>query len=126
MPANIRNAISVGVMPYSLSAQFSESREYPLLVTEYRDGSSQRQVLSDSSRKQFRLAKRLSATELSELRLFYLEHVTDAFHFYPKQTDHDPTGESAVGRYLVRFDGPWNESLGLGRSTAELQLVELA
>ena len=95
-------------------------------MTEYSDGSSQQQVLSDSSRKHFRLAKRLTALQLAELRSFYLARITDAFYFYPKRADHDPSGESTVGRYLVRFDGPWNESLGLGRSTAELQLVELA
>lgn len=101
--------------------------------SEYRDGGSQRSVFASTSRKRWRLAKRLTAAQLAELRAFYQARKgsTEPFYFYdpwetnPKFT-YDPTGGSPVGRYTVRFQGSWSESAGLGRAVVQIELTELA
>lgn len=126
MPANINNAVSAGVMPYTLATAFSESRTYPVQVNEYVDGCSQRRVLASTSRKRFRISKRLTTAELNALRLFYISNVGKAFSFYPFKKDFDATGQNSTGRYLVRFEGPWSETSELGRNGLQIELAEVA
>ena len=38
----------------------------------------------------------------------------------------DPTGIATTGRYTVRFDGEWSQTVGLGRSDVSIELIELA
>jgi hypothetical protein len=59
------------VLPFSLCRSFVHSREYPVQVNEYRSGESQRGRLADTSRKRWRLEKRLTVAELETLRDFY-------------------------------------------------------
>ena len=86
-----------------------------------------------NSRKRWRLAKRLTPTQLGGLRDFYdaRKGATEPFYFYdpyetsPKFT-YDPSGQAVAGRYTVRFAGEWNQSVGLGRSDVNIELIELA
>jgi hypothetical protein len=133
MPGSVLNATPLTVLPASLSRAFVHEREYPVLDNEYRNGESQRSVQATDSRKRWRLAKRLTPVQLSALRDFYEAHKgpTEPFYFYdPYETipkfSHDPTGQAVAGRYTVRFDGEWNQSVGLGRSDVSIELVELA
>ena len=133
MPGSVQNAAPVGVLPWSLSRAFVHEREYPVLDNEYRNGESQRSVQATNSRKRWRLAKRLTPALLAALRDFYdaRKGQTEPFYFYdPYETNpkfsHDPTGQSIIGRYTVRFDGPWGQALQLGRIDASIALVELA
>ena len=120
-------------MPYSLCAQFQQSREWAIDMNIYRDGRVQRAVLVATSRKRWSLTKRLTATQLDALRAFFTDRIGgyQEFYFYdvwetsPVFT-YDPTGSAAVGRYAVRFDGPWRQSLNLGRHEATLGLVEVS
>ena len=59
-------------MPASLSTAFTESREYAQLQNQYRDGTIQRSQLAQTSRRTFRLSKRLSASVLSALYSFWV------------------------------------------------------
>jgi len=133
MPGSVQNASPVAVLPWSLSVAFVRSQEYPVLENEYRNGESHRSVEATNSRKAWRLAKRLTPVQLAALRDFYeaRKGPTEPFYFYdPYETSpkfsHDPTGQAIIGRYTVRFDGPWEQALQLGRIDASLALVELA
>lgn len=128
MPGNVQNAAPSTVFPLSLSRAFVQERAYPLVSNEYRNGESQRSVQADNSRKRFRLGKRLTPTQLQSFRDFYEARggSTQPFYFYDPKFNYDPTGQSTAGRYTVRFDGEWNQSVGPGRSDVQIDLIELA
>jgi phage-related protein len=120
-------------MPASLSRSFAHERSYPVVESEYRNGESQRSVQATNSRKRWRLAKRLTPAQLAALRDFYdaRKGPTEPFYFYdPYETSpkfsHDPTGLAVAGRYTVRFNGEWSQTVGLGRSDVNIELIELA
>ncbi len=133
MPGSVANAAPSTVLPQSLCTAFAHERAYPLVENEYKDGSSQRTVLATTSRKRWRLSKRLTPTQLQELRDFYdaRQGPVEPFYFYdPYETNpkfsYDPTGEAVAGRYTVRFDGEWKQFSGPGRSDVSIELIELA
>lgn len=120
-------------MPQSLSRSFAHERAYPVVESEYRNGESQRSVQATNSRKRWRLAKRLTPSQLASLRDFHdaRKGPTEPFYFYdPYETNpkftHDPTGQAVAGRYIVRFAGEWSQSVDLGRADVNIELVELA
>ena len=132
MPGSVQNAAPTAVLPQSLCRAFAHERAYPLIENEYRNGESQRSVLATNSRKQWRLAKRLPAATLQALRNFYdaRNGRAEEFYFYdPYETSpkfsYDPTGQSTVGRYTVRFNGDWQQSSTPGRSDVSIELIEL-
>ncbi len=133
MPGSVQNAAPLTVLPASLSRAFVHEREYPVIDNEYRNGESQRSVQATNSRKRWRLAKRLTPVQLSALRDFFdaRKGPTEPFYFYdpyetsPKFT-HDPTGEAVVGRYTVRFNGAWSQSVGLSRADVGIEFLEVA
>ncbi len=133
MPGSVSNAAPSTVLPLSLSRAFVHSREYPVQVNEYRNGESQRGRLADTSRKRWRIGKRLTPAALQALRDFYdaRKGPQEPFYFYdPWETvpkfSCDPTGTAIQGRYTVRFEGVWSQSSGPPRSDVEITLVELA
>jgi len=133
MPGSVQNAAPLTVLPDSLSQAFTHEREYPVLDNEYRNGESQRSVQAANSRKRWKLAKRLTPTQLAALRDFYdaRKGPTEPFYFYdPWETipkfSYDPTGQATQGRYTVRFAGPWKQSASLSRTDLSLELIELA
>lgn len=120
-------------MPASLSRSYAHEQAYPVVESEYRNGESQRSVQATNSRKRWRLTKCLTPAALQTLRDFYdaRKGRTEPFYFYdPYDTvpkfSYDPTGEATTGRYTVRFDSDWSQSVGLGRSDVQIELVELA
>ena len=131
MPGSVANAAPSKILPHSLSRAFARSEEYAALDNEYRNGESQRSALAATSRKRWRLAKRLAPDALEELRDFYdARHgPQEPFYFYdpyetsPKFTP-NPTG--SVGRYTVRFEGSFDQNIGMSRADVEIQLVEVA
>lgn len=137
MPGSVQNAVPATVLPQSLCRAFIHSREYPVLGNEYRNGEAQFSAQATSSRKRWDLAKRLTPPQLAVLRNFYLARKgpLESFYFYdpfepaagqPIGSNYDPTGLNTPGRYVVRFDGPWSESVGLGRADVSVTLIELA
>ena len=133
MPGSVQNAFPAVVLPHSLSRAFGHAREYIVIENEYRNGESQRSRLVETSRKRWRLSKRLTPTFLQQLRNFHdaRKGQQEACYFYeayetvPKFS-YDPTGTATQGRYTVRFEGGWVQSVGLDRTDAEISLVELA
>ena len=138
MPGNLQSASPNGVMPASLSTAFTESREYAQLQNQYRDGTIQRSQLAQTSRRTFRLSKRLSASVLSALYSFWVSQKggLTPFAFYnPFEvaagqqigSNYDPTGNSTQGRVTVVFRGSWVQATDLARSNVQgLELVEVA
>ncbi|GIU74779.1 MAG: hypothetical protein KatS3mg004_1866 [Bryobacteraceae bacterium] len=133
MPGSVQNAAPLTVLPASLSRAFVHEREYPVIDNEYRNGESQRFVQATNSRRRWRLAKRLTAAQLSALRDFYdaRKGPTEPFYFYdPYETSpkfsHDPTGQALPGRYTVRFAGSWEQSSLVARTDVSIELVEVA
>lgn len=133
MPGSVQNAAPTTVMPQSLSRAFAHERAYPVVENEYKNGESQRSVLATNSRKRWRLAKRLPPAALQALGDFYdaRNGPTEAFYFYdPYETSpkfsHDPSGQATQGRYTVRFNGEWNQTSEPGRSSVNIELIELA
>ena len=133
MPGSVQNAAPATVMPQLLCRAFSQAREYIVLENEYRNGESQRNRLVETSRKRWHTARRLTPTLLEAFRDFYdaRKGPQEPFYFYdpwetnPKFT-HDPTGAATIGRYTVRFEGFWEQAVGLGRAEFPITLVELA
>ena len=133
MPGSVQNAAPITVLPQSLCRAFGHAREYIVIENEYRNGESQRSRLVDTSRKRWRTARRLTPTLLQALRDFYdaRKGPQEPFYFYdPWETvpkfSYDPTGVATAGRYTVRFEGTWDQMVGMGRADVELALVELA
>jgi len=133
MPGNVANAAPSAVLPLSLSRAFTHSREYPLIENEYRNGESQRALAGSTSRKRWKLTKRLSPTAIAALRAFWEARrgQTEPFYFYdPWDTSpkfsYDATGAATTGRYTVRFDCDWSQSNEMGRADVEVSLIELA
>ena len=133
MPGSVQNAVPTAVLPQSLSRAFGHAREYIVIENEYRNGESQRSRLVETSRKRWRTARRLTPTLLDAFRDFYdaRNGPQEPFYFYdPWDTtpkfSHDPTGTATQGRYTVRFEGPWEQMVGMGRGDVGISLVELA
>ncbi len=136
MPGNVDNAVSTTVLPKALSTGYVRFREYPLRSVLYADGRSERFLLGATSRKSWHVSRRISPTELTELRDFYEARgaAKETFIFYDVQEDaadngtyrYDETGVLVADhKYEVRFDMGWGQSVGLARGNADLVLVEV-
>lgn len=134
MPGSVANAAPATVLPDTLSRAFARAFGWPVNVNEYRLGESQRAYLAGTSRKSWRLAKRLSASDLDDLRDFFEDRggSTEPFYFYdpwetsPKFTP-DPTGVETTGRYTVRFAvDSWRQISAFPRVETDIELIELA
>ncbi len=131
MPGSVGNAAPATTMPWSLCRAFGHSREYPMVENEYRDGESQRSRLAETSRKRWAITLRMTPTALLAMRTFYLARFGphEPFYFYdhtetvPK---YDSTPSGSTGRYIVRFDGPWQQSCGPGRGEVQLAVIQIA
>ncbi len=133
MPGSIQNAAPVTVLPASLFRAFVREQAYAVLANDYHNGESQRLNQTTTSRKRWRLAKRLMPTQLQALRDFYeaRKSPVEAFYLYdPYETvprfTFDPTGAALNGRYTVRFDSDWSQSVTPGRSDVQIELIEIA
>ncbi len=133
MPGSVQNAAPTTVLPWSLCKAFGHSREFAAIENEYKNGESQRSRLAETSRKTWKTSRRLTPSVLATFRAFFdaRRGPTEPFFFYdPWDADpkfsYDPTGTSLPGRYIVRFEGAWEQSVGIGRADVDLTLIELA
>lgn len=138
MPGNLQQAAPNGVLPLSLCTAFTELREYAQLQNQYHDGTVQRSQLAQTSRRTFRLSKRLSASQLSALFSFWISQNggLTPFAFYNPfdvpvgqqiGSNYDPTGNNTQGRVTAVFRGNWSQATDLGRSNVQgLELIEVA
>ena len=137
MPGNLQPAAPNGVMPLSLCTAFTELREYAQIQNQYHDGTIHRSQLAQTSRRTFRLSKRLSATQLLALYNFWISQNggLTPFAFYNPfdvaagqqiGSNYDPTGNNTVGRVTVVFRGTWAQATDVARSNVHgLDLAEV-
>jgi hypothetical protein len=137
MPGNLQQAAPNGVMPLSLCTAFTELREYLQLQNQYHDGTIHRSQLAQTSRRTFRLSKRLSTSQLAVLYNFWVSQNAGLtpFAFYNPfdvlagqqiGSNYDSTGNNTVGRVTVVFRGNWAQATDLARSNVQgLELVEV-
>ncbi len=135
MPGSLQTAAPNGVLPQNLCTAFAEERALLQLQSGYHDGTIHRSQLAQISRRTFKLAKRLTATDLATLKSFFdaRQGGLVPFLFYnpwdatPVGSNYDPTGNSTTGRYTVVFRGGWQQSTGFTRtSIQQIELVEVA
>lgn len=135
MPGSVVAASPALVLPLSLSRQFVHERSWFVFESTYAHGESQRRVIPATSRKRWRLAKRLTTAQLASLRTFYQSSMLGplfTFFFYDgmetvPRWGWDATGASTTGRYSVRFENTaWAESLSIPRHEAEIRIIEVS
>lgn len=136
MPGSVAGAAPTAVLPRILATLFERSQEWTVDENVYRAGEVQRDVLVSTSRKRWSITRRLTVAQIDALRQFYLDRDggNEEFYMYdpvetsPAMSDagYDPTGAATAGRYAVRFEGPWRETLMLGRNEGSLELVEVS
>jgi hypothetical protein len=139
MPGNLQPAAPNGVMPQSLCTAFTELRDFVQLQNQFHDGTIQRSQLAQTSRRTYRLSKRLSPSQLSALYNFWVTQngdltpfaYYDPFDILPGQqigSNFDPTGNNIQGRVTVAFrNAVWAQSTGLARTDVpQIELVEVA
>jgi hypothetical protein len=138
MPGNLVQAEPNGVMPESLCTVFTELREFAQLQNQFHDGTIQRSQLAQTSRRTFRLNKRLNASALSALYNFWVSQNggLTSFAFYNSfdvgvgqqiGSNYDPTGANTLGRVTVVFRGTWAQATDLARTNVQgLELIEVA
>lgn len=129
MPRTVGVAAPFGTLPHSISTKFTESHAVQMNINEYHDGASQRTSQVANGRRSWKISKRLDPVSLIALRSFFEEAKGRAFNFYnPSETSppysHNPIGAS--GLYLVRFNGDWEQTNGMGRSDVSIELIEVA
>ena len=128
MPGNVTVAVAAAVLPAGTCAAFSRVREWACNTNQYTNGEIQVGKLVTNYRSRWALTRRLPATPMEALRLFYLARLGphQAFYFYdPEEGPTDPTGVATTGRYIVRFAGAFTAAFGVGRHAVSLQLVEV-
>lgn len=133
MPGSVANAAPTLVMPRFLCAAFQHTREYQVLVNEYKNGEVQTNALTADSRKRWQLSVRLTPTAIAALFAFYvsMNGPQGEFYFYDfyetdPQFSYDATGVATTGRYTVRFDSPWQQASFPARSQSDFILQEIA
>lgn len=130
MPAgSVSGAVAADTFPSTLSTKFTEIDSIEVNANEYHDGTLQNKALAVSSRKSWKLSKRLTPALMVQLRDFTKRNAANAFYFYsPFETDppfnQNPAGES--GRYLVRLASDWDQQTSFPRSDASVELIEVA
>jgi hypothetical protein len=130
MPGSVISMTPTAVFPETLSRAFTETQTYAANVAEYHDGSSQQLALVSAPRHAWRLSKHLPPADLVTLRDFILIHIADSFWFYsPKETvppnTSDPTGVDPIGRYAVRINSDWSQSMGIALCDTTVELIEV-
>jgi len=137
MPGNLTQSEPNGVMPASLCTAFTELREYAEIQNQFHDATIQRSQLAQTSRRTFRLNKRLNASALSALYNFWVSQNGGLapFAFYNPfdvaagqqiGSNYDSTGNNTQGRVTVVFRGNWTQATDLARTNVQgLELVEV-
>lgn len=128
MPGIVTQAVATTVLPYALSSEFVESYDWPIVENgPFPDGSYVRHKQGTASRRGWRLSRRLSSAQFTDLLAFWTARkgTHEAFYFYPVQAQHDATGVSTTGRFLVRFNGALNVTHTMGRDGSDFGLIQL-
>lgn len=128
MPGNVATATASIVMPLVLCSSFQRSEVWKAHVNGYANGEHEAKSLVTNSRRAWELTAPLSVAALAALRDFYDGRKGEQLPFYFYDTHegvYDATGTLANGRYIVRFAGVWSHARSIGRSPANVSLIEI-
>ena len=128
MPGNVQSASPSGVLPYGLCVAFLEAREFAQLQATYHDGATHRAQLAETSRRTFKLSRRLTAAAVATLLAFWAAHQGVPFYFYNfAEGPYAGTGVATLGRHTVVFRSNWSQATSTLRTDVQqLELVEVA
>lgn len=128
----VANAAPVGVFPLALARKFTRKPAWLVRMNRYNSGEQQALPLVTTPRWAFEQEHGLTVAEAATLRAFHDDHQGRMIPFYmyvPSETSPrwtpDPTGAATQGRYTVRFDCPFEPSIGIGRLRVSIGLVLL-
>lgn len=133
MPGIVQGDVRAGVMPKFLCELFQQTREYAGRLDEYADATNDAGLIVFASRRQWVLKPKLAISAMISLRNFWISMSggVDAFVFYDwtestPYANYDATGTDPNGRFLVRFEGKWEQANSFSQiGTASITLVEL-
>ena len=128
MPGNVSQALATTVLPYALAAEYVECRTWPVIENgPFPDGSYLKRVQGAADRREWRLGRRPTGAQYDALLAFWTARrgPHQAFYFYPVQAQHDGTGVSAAGRFLVRFLGGLATGHQSGLDAAGFSLIQV-
>jgi len=141
MPGNVKTLDSAGMdeFPTGLYAGYAMTLERHLLKSEYADGSFQRASDVTTSGRKWRFTRKLTASQLAELRDFYFAHVGRPFLFSDLYTSRpnvnfdempgladDLPGTMDDAKMIVVFSSAWSETAVMSRWQVSLELTEVA
>ena len=133
MPGSVANCVIPTVsghplvFPFVLCLAFQETRSYPALSNEYRDGTLQSSALVAAPRRTWRQTQRLAATDAVALKTFMRSFPNTAFYMYNLiEGTYDATGAATTGRYKARLAGDLMEQIDIARANFPVELVEIA
>lgn len=128
MPGIVTQAVATTVLPYALASEFVECRTWPVVENgPLPDGSYVKYLQGAADRREWKLTRRLTGALYVSLLAFWeaRKGSHQAFYFYPTQSQHDATGVSATGRFLVRFLGTFSTTHSSGLDSAQFGLIQL-
>lgn len=133
MPGIIQGNFGTYVLPKFLCELFTQDREYLARINDYADATNQAGLVVFNSRKKWTLRPKVAPSAMVTLRNFYLARTggIDPFWFYDFSEstpygNYDDTGTDTNGRFLVRFEGSWQQTHTVSPvGTAAIALVEL-
>lgn len=84
--------------------------------------------MATTVRRSWEIGRRLTFTEWTALLAFFEARLgsLEPFFFYPLLAHYDPTGQSATGRFVVRFADSLSRTLLAGRNEIRFRLIEVA
>lgn len=128
MPGDVSQAVATTVLPYSLASSYVECRTWPVIENgPLPDGSYLKHLQGAADRREWQLERKPTGAQYNSLLAFWSARKGShqAFYFYPVQAQHDATGVSATGRFLVRFQGPLSTTHSIGLDSAGFGLIQL-
>lgn len=130
MPSNVASASASVVMPQNLCASFQRSQKWRGWRNTYANGELEASSLVTNDRRAWDLSPKVTPAQLAALRDFWLGQngSQKSFFFYDLFDAgfvYDPTGAATTGRYICRFEGNIQWTVGLGRLVATIALVEI-
>jgi len=128
MPGIVSQAVAATVLPFSLASEYVECRTWPVIENgPMPDGSYLKAVQGAADRREWKLGRRFTGAQYSSMLAFWIARKGShqAFHFYPVMAQHDATGVSATGRFLVRFLGPFSATHSIGLDSVSFALIQL-
>jgi len=134
MPGSVAAASASAVLPLFISVSFEHARQWGVEDNTYVCGDSQRRTLTTTSRKTWRLTKRLTPDQWDDLLAFWIARngTLDPFFLYGGTETHprwdwDRTGVSDTGPQTRRLGkSRMGGAPGIPRPEAEIELIEIA